>query len=315
MVDVNKKNVSPLLVIFAFAIVYIVWGSTYYFILIALKGFPPFFMGAFRFIIAGSLMLIWCALRREKIFDLNNIKQAAISGVLTLFIGTGVVIWVEQYLPSALVAILLSAAPIWFVLMDKPMWKTNFTNKSTIAGLIIGFIGVLILFSEKISSVTSGTDHYIELGCMLLLLIGSFSWIAGSLYAKYRATTGSNTVNVAWQMFAAGIPFIPLIFLHGEHHHFQWHSISGEAWFAILFLIFFGSIAAYTAYVWLLHVRSAAQVSTHAYVNPVVAVLLGVFLADEVISSRQIFGLVIILVSVLLINLAKYRSNKLQNHN
>ncbi|HKR04464.1 MAG TPA: EamA family transporter [Bacteroidia bacterium] len=308
MTGSNIRNASPLLVILAFATIYIVWGSTYFFILIALKGFPPMMLGALRFLIAGLLMLGWCFARGEKIFVLKDMKHAAVSGLLMLFVGTGMVIWVEQYLASALVAILVSADPMWFVLMDKPKWKENFTNKSTIAGLIFGFIGIVLLFKEKISNAFSGSNSYIEIGSMLLIVIGSLSWTAGSLYSKYRGTSGSNTVNVAWQIIAAGIPFIPLSFLLGEPQHLQWQTISAHAWFSLFYLIIFGSIAAYTAYVWLLQVRSATQVSTFAYVNPVVAVLLGVFFASENISFLQITGLVVILVSVLLINLAKYRN-------
>jgi drug/metabolite transporter (DMT)-like permease len=307
MAGSNIKNASPLLVIVAFAIIYIVWGSTYFFILVALKGFPPMMLGALRFIIAGALMLVWCFIRGEKLFILNDIKHAAVSSLLMLFAGTGMVIWVEQYLPSAFVAILVSADPIWFVLMDKPKWKENFTNKSTITGLIFGFIGVILLFKEKINSAFSGSSNYIELGAMFLIVIGSLCWTGGSLYSKYRNTSGSNTVNAAWQLTVAGIAFMPLSFLLGEQQRLQWQSVSADAWFALFYLIVFGSIAAYTAYVWLLQVRSATQVSTFAYVNPVIAVLLGVFFASENISFLQITGLAVILVSVMLVNLAKYR--------
>lgn len=305
-----NKNASPFLVILSFATVYTVWGSTYFFILKALQGFPPMFLGALRFIIAGLIMLGWSFLRGEKMFILKDIKHSALSGILMLFVGTGIVIWVEQYLPSAFVAILVSAAPLWFVLMDKPKWKENFTNKATITGLIIGFIGIVLLFSEKINSAFSLGGNHAEFGSMLLLLVGSLSWTAGSLFSKYKATSGSNTVNVGWQMLAAGIPFIPISFLLGEPQHLQWKSIPVNAWLSVLYLIFFGSIAAYTAYVWLLQVRPAAQVSTYAYVNPVVAVLLGVLFASEKISFVQLLGLAIILGSVLLINLAKYRAAK-----
>lgn len=298
------------MVVVAFATVYIVWGSTYFFILKTLQGFPPFLMGALRFIIAGVIMLTWCFIKGEKLFILKDIKHAAVSGLLMLFVGTGVVIWVEQYLASALVAILISAAPIWFVLLDKPKWKENFTNKSTLAGLFIGFVGIVLLFKEKISGAFSSVDSSVQIGCMLLLLVGSFSWTAGSIYSKYKATAGSNKVNVGWQMVAAGIPFVPLTFFHGELQHLQWQTISADAWLSLCYLIFFGSIAAFTAYVWLLQVRSSAQVSTYAYVNPVVAVLLGVFFASEKISFLQLLGLVIILGSVLLINLVKYRAGK-----
>lgn len=304
------KNAPTFRVILAFATVYLVWGSTYFFILIALRGFPPMMMGVIRFIIAGLIMLTWSYFRGEKLFVKDDIKKASVCGILMLFGGTGIVMWVEQYLASAFVAIIVSAAPLWFVLMDKPMWKSNFTNKSTIAGLIIGFIGIIILFSEKINTMFSSAGDKAEFGSMFLIIIGSLSWTAGSLYSKYKATTGSNTVNVGWQMFAAGVLFIPFSIILGEPSKMQWQSIPVEAWLSVVYLIFFGSIAAYTAYVWLLQVCPSSQVSTYAYVNPVVAVLLGVFFASEKISVVQILGLAVILASVLLINLAKYRANK-----
>jgi drug/metabolite transporter (DMT)-like permease len=306
----TSKNASPVMVIISFATVYLVWGSTYFFILMALKGFPPMFLGAFRFLIAGAIMLLWSFFRGEKIFEFQNIKHSVISGTLMLFGGTGVVIWVEQTLPSALVAILVSAAPFWFVLMDKPMWKESFRNKSTILGLVIGFTGIVLLFWEKIDDFFSGNSSQAEIGSMLLILFGSLSWTAGSIFSKYKSTTGSNTVNVGWQMFAAGIPFAAGSIISGETKNFEFESIPVDAWLSMWYLILFGSIAAYTAYIWLLHVRPSAQVSTYAYVNPVVAVLLGVFFAEEKISLLQVLGLVIILGSVLLINLTKYRMVK-----
>jgi drug/metabolite transporter (DMT)-like permease len=303
----TTKQASPMLVYISFATVYLVWGSTYFFILMALKGFPPMLLGAFRFLIAGSIMLGWSLLRGEKIFDVSRMKHSAISGTLMLFGGTGVVIWVEQVIPSALVAIVVSGAPFWFVLLDKPMWKVSFRSKSTITGLIIGFIGIVVLFWEKINDFFSGFSDHSEVGAMLLILFGSLCWTAGSLFSKYNSTTGSNSVNAGWQMFLAGIPFIICSVFTGELTSFEWSSISVDAWFSMWFLILFGSIAAYTAYIWLLQVRPSAQVSTYAYVNPVVAVLLGVFFAGENITFLQVAGLAIILGSVLLINLAKFK--------
>lgn len=304
----NKKTASPFLIILAFAIVYIVWGSTYFFIQVAERGFPALMLGALRFIIAGVLVLGWSLLKGEKLFIKKDIKHAAISGILMLFIGTGVVIWVEQYLTSAVVAIMVSSAPIWFVLFDKPKWNENFTSKTTIGGLVIGFAGVILLFSEKIMHAFSAEGNQTELGSLVLLIIGAIAWSGGSLYSKYKITSGSTSVNTGWQMFAAGVAFIPGYILRGESEHFQWQQIPVAAWLSLFYLIFFGSLAGFTAYVWLLKVRPATQVSTYAYVNPVVAVLLGVFFANEKISLIQIIGLIIILISVLMINLSKYRS-------
>lgn len=309
MALVSQKSASPLLVIIAFAIVYIVWGSTYFFIKMAVDGFPPLLLGALRFFSAGFLLLIWCIIKGEKVFIKRNIIHAVVTGFLLLVIGNGAVIWVEQTLPSAMVAIMVSSAPIWFVLFDKQNWSVNFKSTSTIIGLIVGFAGVILLFSEQLEGLFD-TSTNTKLPGMIMLLVGAMSWASGSLYSKYNNTTGSASVNTAWQMLAAGFIFLPASFVHHEVQDLQWQNIPAHSWYALLYLIVFGSIAAFSAYVWLLQVRPATQVSTYAYVNPVIAVVLGVLFANENITLLQVSGLVIILGSVLLINLSKYRKEK-----
>jgi drug/metabolite transporter (DMT)-like permease len=310
MTPATNKSASPLLVIVAFATVYIVWGSTYFFIQMAIHGIPPLLMGAMRFFTAGSLILVWCAIKGEKLFNRSSIVITAITGILLLCGGNGAVIWVEQKLPSAMVAILVSAAPIWFVLLDKQNWAVNFKNKSTILGLIVGFAGVILLFGEQLGAIFAGGSVVSKLPGMLLLILGSISWSSGSLYAKHHPTEGSGAVNVAWQMIIAGLLFLPGSWLNHEFDHLNFSQVPLKAWGALSYLIVFGSIAAYSAYVWLLKVRPATQVSTYAYVNPVIAVILGMFFAGEHVSLLQITGLFIILASVLLINLSKYRKTK-----
>ena len=305
-----QKSASPLMVIIAFATVYIVWGSTYFFIKMAVDGFPPLLLGALRFLTAGILLLTWCKIKGEQIFIKRNIIHAAVTGFLLLVIGNGAVIWVEQTLPSAMVAIMVSSAPIWFVLFDKQNWRVNFKSTSTIVGLVIGFAGVVLLFSEQIRGLFDSSAGLAKLPGMLLLLIGAMSWASGSLYSKYNNTQGSASVNTAWQMLAAGVVFLPSSLLTHEVNGLQWQNIPTHSWLALLYLIIFGSIAAFSAYVWLLQVRPATQVSTYAYVNPVIAVILGVVFAHESITLLQVGGLVIILGSVLLINLSKYRKEK-----
>ncbi|MEO6000757.1 MAG: EamA family transporter [Chitinophagaceae bacterium] len=310
MTGTIKKNASTLMVVLAFATVYIVWGSTYLFIQKAVFGFPPFLLGAVRFLLAGLLLMAWCRFKGEQLFVLKNIRDAAVSGILLLFIGNGIVIWVEQFMPTAMVAITLSSSPLWFIVLDKAKWGENFKSKATIAGLIIGFAGVILLFGENIHSILTSVGNKAELLGLALLVIGSIAWSAGSLYSKYKASSGSTSVNTAWQMIAAGLAFVPISLFNGDAQHLQWQKIPTSAWFALVYLVFFGSILAYSAYVWLLQVRSATQVSTYAYVNPVVAVLLGILFANEHITWVQITGLAIILGSVLLISLAKYRSGE-----
>lgn len=306
----NTKSASPVMVIIAFAIVYIVWGSTYFFIQKAVADFPPFMLGALRFLIAGILMTLWCLIRGEKLFGIPNIKHAIISGIILLFFGNGIIIWVEQSVPSGLASITVSSAPLWFVFLDQRKWSENFRSRSIILGLIIGLAGVFMLFSEQVSASIKGTGG-IPMGTMALLLLASISWAAGSLYSKYKSSKGSTMVNTSWQMMAAGFAFLPGMLIRNEFNGFNWSDVSSGAWLSLLYLVFLGSIAGFSAYVWLLKVRPAMQVSTYAYVNPVVAVLLGVFLANEKISLIQILGLITILGSVLLINMAKYRREKL----
>jgi drug/metabolite transporter (DMT)-like permease len=303
-----SKKTSPLMVIVAFAVVYIVWGSTYFFIQKALAGFPPFILGAFRFLLAGFLLIAFCAIKGEKIFDRRSIKHAVIAGILMLGVGNGLVIWVEQFIPSGLVAILVSSAAMWFVILDKPKWKENLKSSSTVLGLIIGFIGVILLFAEQMLHTLNDTQNDRQVLGIILLLLAPIGWAAGSLYAKYNSDNQlSVSVNTSWQMLAAGIAFLPGTIITSEFKTFDWHNVTADAWLSLGYLIIFGSIAAFSAYVWLLSVRPATQVSTYAYVNPVVAVLLSVLFTTESITAIQIIGLVVILGSVLLINLAKYR--------
>src|SRR5450432_1941852 len=300
------KSPGTLQVVLAYLTVYIVLGSTYFFISRALHGFPPFLLGAIRFIIAGLIMMIWAIWKKENLLDWDSIKLAAVSGFLVLFIGNGVVIFVEQYVGSAWVAIIISAAPLWYVVYDKPHWKENFASKSILTGLFLGLLGIFLLFLPNISSRYNTDRNPYETFALFALIVRSMSWVVGSLYAKYKKTAATANVNSGWQMFLAGLYFFLGALFTGEYKSFHFSNVTSDAWFSISYLIVFGSILAYSCFVWLMEVRSPAQVSTYAYVNPVVAVLLGVFLASEHVNIIQIAGLFVIMVSVLLINLNKY---------
>ncbi|MDP1623208.1 MAG: EamA family transporter [Bacteroidales bacterium] len=304
-----KKTVSPFLVIVAFATVYVVWGSTYFFIQVAVRSFPPMMLGALRFLAAGVLMLGWCLTKGEGAGTWKQIRVAVITGLMLLLVGTGAVIWAEKWLPSSLVAILVSSAPLWFILLDFPMWKENLTNRSIIIGLVIGFFGVNLMFAEKVAGVFALSGNRYEIIGLGILLIGTMSWAGGSLLSKYKAS-GSTNVGSAWQMLAAGTAFMIFSLLLKEWKGFEWTGVPAAAWLSVLYLVIFGSLAAYTAYVWLLRVRPAVQVSTYAYVNPLIAVLLGIGFGGERLTLLQVCGLVVILASVLMINLAKYRGRK-----
>ncbi len=301
-----QKPVSTWSVVIAFIILYIVWGSTYFFIQMGVEHIPPFLMGALRFVIAGLLLMIWCFIKKEKLFNIQQIKYASVTGIFLLFVGTGAVIWAEKTIPSSLVAVLVASQAIWLVLFDKRNWKENFNNKSTIIGLIIGFLGVILLFSESAGEAIKGRGDWTNIVSLIVLIIGTISWTAGSIYSKYHSF-GSTIVNSSWQMIAAGLVFLVVSLFAGEMRGFDWTAVPAASWWAVIYLIVMGSLAGFSAYVFLLKVRPVSQVGTHVYVNPVVAVLLGVLIAGEKMTLLQVIGLTVILASVLLINLARYR--------
>lgn len=307
----DAKPVAPslLLVAIAFATLYIVWGSTYLVIAYALEGFPTTILGAFRFGLAGIIMLIYCIIKRKDVWNWQVIKRAAIVGLFLLFIGNETVVFAENTISSSLAAIVISAAPIWFVLLDSRMWSTNFKDPATLLGLGIGFVGVILLFYDSLHDMELAGFNATSVLALMVVLIGCLFWARGSIYNKYNSL-GGPAVNIAWQMIAASLAFGIASVLSGEAFTFSFADVSENAFWSLMYLVGFGSIAAYTAYIWLLSVRPITQVSTYAYINPVIAVLFGVLLADEHITTLQYAALVIILLAVLLVNLNKYRKGK-----
>lgn len=303
-----NQQPSRLKVYLAFAAIYIIWGSTYYGIREALTGFPPFMLGGLRFAVASALMFAWCAVERTPVMGSGGgLWKVLVAGFLLLFAGNGAVVWAQQTIPSSVVAITIAVAPLVFTLLDKPQWKVNFRSPATLGGIVAGIIGVWLLFSERLSTQLSGASISPELGALLVLGIGILAWPAGSLFSKYNPVAMANTANSAWQMLTGATFFLVISVARGEWDGFDWSAVPMRAWIAEAYLIVFGSIIGFSAYVWLLQVRPATQVSTYAYVNPVVAVLLGTWLGNEALDVREILGLVVILGGVLLINLAKYR--------
>lgn len=293
----------------AYFLIYVVWGSTYYFIGVALQGFPPFLLGGLRFGVAGLLLLTFSGIRGEDVFKGSLIRKSAISGIILLFIDMAVIMLAQQYLSSSLVAILASSTAIWILALDAPLWKINFRRPAIITGIIAGFLGVMLLFIEQLHQ--SDEAIHGEYG-ILLLMFGCLSWSLGTLYAKYKSSyeeKRNGFAGAAWQMLFAGGMFWICSFLPLERGDVNWSLIEAPAWFSLIYLIIFGSILAYTSYIWLLKVRPATEVGTHAYVNPVIAVVLGTLLGGEEISWLQITGLGIILSSIALIGNSSHTSN------
>jgi len=301
----EKKGTNKAAIIIAYFLIYVVWGSTYYFIGVALEGLPPFLLGAIRFSIAGLILLALCLFRGEKVFKKSLIKKSMISGIVLLFIDMAVVMLAQQYLTSSLVAIIAASTAIWIMAFDVPMWKKNFRSPPVVIGINIGFLGVMMLYIEQLSF--DGIHNHSEYG-VLILIFGCISWSLGTLYAKYRSS-GEEEVNAfagsAWQMLFASATFWICSFILGDLTKTDLMAVPSYVWYSLTYLIIFGSIFAYSAYVWLLKVRPATEVGTHAYVNPFIAVLIGVTLGKEHVSFIQMAGLVIILLSVMLISRRK----------
>ena len=305
MEDLQKKGASKAAIIIAYFLIYVVWGSTYYFIGVTLEGLPPFLLGAIRFTAAGLILLGWCWFRGEPVFKKSLIKKSMVSGIVLLFIDMAVVMLAQQYLSSSLVAIIASSTAIWIMAFDVPMWKKNFRSLPVIIGIIIGFMGVMMLYIEQLSF--DEAHNHSEYG-VLLLIFGCISWSLGTLYAKYRSS-GEEEVNAfagsAWQMLFASGTFWLLAIILGDVANTEFTAVPAYVWYSLAYLIVFGSILAYSAYVWLLKVRPATEVGTHAYVNPFIAVFIGMTFGKEHVTYIQMVGLVVILLSVMLISRRK----------
>lgn len=294
---------SRIAIIVAYFLIYVVWGSTYYFIGVCLRDFTPFVLGTLRFVVAGTILLVACKVRGELLFRRGLILKAAVCGIVLLFVDQGVIMFAQRYVSSSLVAIIASSTAVWIMLLDVPQWRRNFRSVSTVAGIVLGFIGVAMLYLEQLNMQRPGGSHY-EYG-VLLLIGGCISWACGTLYSKYHIRDNGDEgglASSAWQMLGAGIVFALCAGLSGDFSRLQLSAVSSVSWLSLSYLIVFGSMMAYTAYIWLLRVRPATEVATHAYVNPVVAVVIGAGLGHEDVTLIQLSGLAVILISVMMVN-------------
>jgi len=298
-------------VIFAFAAIYVVWGSTYLAILFAIEDMPPFLMSSFRFLAAGTLLYAWTSCKGEKQPDFVSVAKNTICGTLMLVGGTVSVAWAEQYLSSGMAAIIVTAVPFWFVLLDKRQWSFYFTNKIVIIGLLIGFVGVVMLvaFNKHPDTQASGKQWLGAVG----IAIGSIAWTTGSLASKYNPAKTSMLMNGSIQLLAAGFFCLIVSLFTGEAKNFSFVNVNTSSWLGLIYLTIMGSLVAYLSYLWLLKIKPAAVVSTYVYVNPVVALLLGTLIAKEKITALHLSALAVIIIGLLLVNMGKIsaRSRKL----
>jgi drug/metabolite transporter (DMT)-like permease len=291
-----KKLLNNKLIL-AFAAIYVLWGSTYLGIRIAIETIPPFLMAGSRHLIAGILLYPWSRLRGAEKPTRTEWKSTAIIGIALLFISNGTVTWSEQRLPSGIAALLVATIPMWIALLAWLGRGGVRPNRGTIMGLIVGFAGVLLLI---------GPDRLlghgkIDLVASTALILAGISWARGSLYSRTAKLPSSLLLAASMEMLAGGTALIILSGPSGELTHFDLSAVSLRSWLALSYLLVFGSIIGFTAYAWLFRATAPSRVATYAYVNPVIAILLGWGFAGEQLDPHVFVAAGVIVLAVVLI--------------
>jgi len=289
-------------VVAAFVAVYIIWGSTYLAIRYADETMPPFLMASARFLIAGGLLYVWLRLRGTPRPQRVHWKSALIIGALLLAGGNGLVSFAELQVPSSVAAVIVAMVPLWMALLDWLRPGGVRPSAGVLVGLAIGFGGVALLVTQ--GNAAGGVLTVFGVGT---LLVATFSWASGSLYARNATLPKAPLMGTATEMLAGGVILLVLATATGEWGQLHMQRISTDSVLALAFLIVFGSLVAFSAYVWLLRNVSSARVSTYAYVNPAVAVFLGWALAGEIITIRTLVATAVIIAAVALITAARAR--------
>jgi drug/metabolite transporter (DMT)-like permease len=282
----------------AFAAVYLVWGSTYLAIRFAIETLPPFTMAGVRFLVSGAALYGWSRWRGSGRPTAAHWRAAAIVGLLLLLGGNGAVVWAEQHVASGLVALLIATEPFWIVMLD---WARPGGQRPTglvVAGLLVGFAGVLFLVGPA-SLVGGGAVDPVG---VVVVLFGAAAWAAGSLYTVRGARLpGSPLLATGMQMMAGGAALLLLGGGSGEWAGLRGAEFSVRSLLSLLYLVVFGSLVGFTAYVYLLRNTTPARASTYAFVNPEIAVLLGWLFAGESVTTRVVIGALAIVSAVALI--------------
>ncbi|MCK6613802.1 MAG: EamA family transporter [Ignavibacteriaceae bacterium] len=292
-------------IITAFASVYLIWGSTYLAIRFVIETMPPFLMAGFRFLLAGGILLLFEKFRSkepEKITK-DHIRSGFIVGGLLLLGGNGGVVWAEQFVPSGLTALLISTVPIWIVVFTMFTGSKSKPDKLTVTGVVTGFAGLLYL----VYNTTGFSADSINPFGVLALIFATISWAYGSVITSRLSFPKAKLTAVALQMLGGGVLLTLFSLITGDAFLFNPDTVSLKSFVSLIYLILFGSLIGYTAYIWLLEKAGPPKTATYAYVNPVVAIFLGWLLADEVISFEILTGAAIILVSVAMIISVKAR--------
>jgi len=281
----------------AFGIIYLVWGSTFYAIRIGVAEVPPFLLAALRFLVAGLLVYGWALAAKERGPQGREWLSVFLLASLIFALDYGLLFWSEQRLPSGIAAVMLATIPAFMALSEIIILRTQKLTVRLAFALLAGIAGVAVLMSRSI--LLGGAP--IDTAGALALITGAVTWSLASALSRKLPLPSSKVMSSGAQMLAGGILLSIVSIARGELPAFHPLAVSRGAWIALLYLIFAGSIAGFTAYVWLLHHESPTKVGTYAYVNPVVAVIVGYWLGGEPLGARTILGMLFVLASVVII--------------
>jgi drug/metabolite transporter (DMT)-like permease len=285
----------------AFAIIYFVWGSTFLAIRIGVHEVPPLMFAAMRFVVAGFVLFGWMLARGERLPNRRQWGSVFVIATLIFVLDYGLLFWAEQRIASGIAAVMLAMIPAFMALAEIIFLRTQKLTVRLALALLVGIGGVAVLMSHSID--LGGVA--IETTGAIALIVASLSWAVASVLTRVLPLPESKVMSSGAQMLTGGLLLVVAAAAFGEFRGFHPGSVSRGAWLALLYLIVAGSIVGYTAYVWLIHHESPTKVGTYAYVNPVVAVVLGYFLGGEALGLRTILGTAFVLVSVVVITTAK----------
>ena len=292
-------------ILLAFGIIYFVWGSTFLAIRVGVHEVPPFLLAAMRFTISGVVLFAWMRLTGTPLPSRRQWLAASGMGTMIFLVDYGCVFWAEQRVPSGITAVVLATIPVFITLLDILFLRTQRLTLRLALALLAGIFGVAVLMNRSFSL----GEVPIDRAGALALLVASFSWSVATILTRRLPLPASKPMSAAAQMLSGGLQLFVLAALTGELKGFRPSAVSWNAWFSLIYLIVAGSIMGFTAYIWLLHYESPTKVGTYAYVNPVIAVAVGYFLAGESIGARTLLGTFLILVSVVTITTMPARKN------
>jgi drug/metabolite transporter (DMT)-like permease len=292
--DAHRPTWKTLL---AFAIIYFVWGSTFLAIRVGVREVPPLVLAAMRFSVAGAVLYGWMLARGERSPTAREWSSASLLGIVIFVFDYGLLFWSEQRVPSGIAAVMLATIPAFMALSEIIFLRTQRLTVRLGLALLIGLGGVAVLVSRSLNLGGAAIDKF-GAGA---LIFASISWSVASAMTRKLPLPQSKVMSSGAQMLAGGVFLTLAAAALGEFRNFHPLAVSREAWLSLLYLIVAGSIIGFTAYVWLIHHESPTKVGTYAYVNPIVAVLVGYFLGGEALSLRTILGTLCVLISVVVI--------------